>query len=220
MRVIRKIGLLSVLAVITLLVQSASALTLPISSYADGYWQGRRYYDDVEMGGGHLRGHIDFAVYDTVDYAGEFISVDTEDEFEGRYIYAYQIFNDYPASEEAVAFFAVFNLEEKPMDVHEDSINSVEDTPDSGVAATWKHFADSEVFADSNVKAVWEFGLGVLVAGEHSWFLVFSSDRSPVPGDYEISNVRGHVPAVPEPSMIALLGIGSAMLFARRRRSV
>ena len=216
MRVIRKIRLLSLLVVTILFVQSASATLLPISSYADGYWQGSRYYD-VPVDGGYLRGRIDFAVYDTVAYAGEFISVDIENQFDGRYIYAYQILNDYPASEEAVQYFAVFNLEEVPMDVYEDSIDSVEDTPDGGVAATWKDFKDS------NVKAVWEFGAGILVAGEHSWFLVFSSDRSPVPGDYEISNVRGEFPAspeVPEPGMIALLGIGGAMLFAGRRRSV
>ena len=208
-----KTRLLSLLVVATLLVQSASATLLPISSYEDGYWQGSRYYD-VPVDDSYLRGRIDFAVYDTVAYAGEFISVDIENQFEGRYIYAYQILNDYPASEEAVQYFAVFNLEEVPMDVYEDSIDSVEDTPDSGVAATWKDFEGS------TVKAVWEFGAGILIAGEHSWFLVFSSDRSPVPGDYEISNVRGEFPAVPEPGMIALLGIGGAMLFAGRRRSV
>ncbi len=208
----RKIGLLSMLVVTTLLVQSASATLLPISSYADGYWQGSRYYDT-----GDLYGRIDFAVYDTVDYAGEFINVDIENQFDGRYIYAYQIFNYYSAGDEAVQYFAVFNLEEKPMDAHEDSIDSVEDTPDGGVTATWKHFAESKV------RAIWEFGAEILVAGEHSWFLVFGSDHAPVSGDYEISNVRGHLPAgfeVPEPSMIALLGIGGTMLFARRRRSV
>ncbi len=208
-----KIRLLSLLVVATLLVQSASATLLPISSYEDGYWQGSRYYD-IAVDDSYLRGRIDFAVYDTVAYAGEFISVEIENQFEGRYIYAYQILNDYPASEQAVEYFAVFNLEEVPMDVYEDSIDSVEDTPDSGVAATWKHFAES------NVKAVWEFGAEILAASEHSWFLVFSSDRSPVPGDYEISTERGEFPAVPEPSVIALLGIGGAMLFAGRRRSV
>jgi hypothetical protein len=216
MRVISKIRLLSLLVVATVFVQGASATLLPISSYEDGYWQGSRFYDEV-VGESYLRGRIDFAVYDTVAYPGEFISVDIENEFEGQYIYAYQIFNDYLASEEAVAYFAVFNVEETPMDVHEDSIDSVEDTPDSGVAATWKRFDDS------NVKAVWEFGPGILVAGEHSWFLVFSSDRAPVPGDYKISAERGEVPIppeIPEPSMIALFGIGSATLFVRRRRSV
>ena len=199
------------LVVTTLLVQSASATLLPISSYEDGYWQGSR---DFPVDDSYLRGRIYFAVYDTVACAGEFIDVGTESQFEGRYIYAYQIFN-YPASEEAVQYFAVFNLEEKPMDVYEDSIDSVEDAPDGGVAATWKHFAES------NVKAVWGFGAEILVADEHSWFLVFSSDRSPVPGDYEISAERGEFPAaIPEPSMVALLGIGGAMLFARRRRSV
>lgn len=209
-----KTRLLSLLVVTTLLVQSASATLLPISSYEDGYWQGSRYYD-IAVDDSYLRGRIDFAVYDTAAYAGEFINVEIENQFEGRYIYAYQILNDYPASEQAVEYFAVFNLEEAPMDVYEDSIDSVEDTPDSGVAATWKHFAESKV------RAVWEFGAEILAVGEHSWFLVFSSDSAPVPGDYEIKAERGEFPvAVPEPSMIALLGIGSAMLFAKRRKSV
>jgi len=69
-------------------------------------------------------------------------------------------------------------------------------------------------------EGVWEFDWGILIAGKHSYFLVYSSDFEPVAGDYEVKSAeQGEVPTpgVPEPAMVALLGIGSAMLFLKRR---
>ena len=73
---------------------------------------------------------------------------------------------------------------------------------------------------------IWEFsgeGIGetILLAGDHSWFLMFSSDKTPVVGDFRIEGPEeGDVPApMPEPGTLMLLGIGSALIFTRRRKS-
>lgn len=212
MRVIRKFGFFSLLIVATLLVQNASATILPISSYEDGHWQGSRFYDIEVVNGSFLRGRIDFAVYDTLG-GNEFVEAGFTAPGDGRYIYTYQIFNDYSASDEAVAYFAVFEVDRNPMDVYEDSIGSQRDDPDSGIELT------SAYFTESNLEAVWLFAGQILMRDEHSWFLVFSSDSAPVLGDFEISAEGGDFPAVPEPGMLTLLGIGGAMIFTKRRRS-
>jgi hypothetical protein len=213
MRVIRKFGFFSLLIVATLLVQNASATILPISSYADGHWQGSRFYNIEVVSGSFLRGRIDFAVYDTLG-GNEFVEAGFTAPGDGQYIYAYQIFNDYPASDEAVAHFAVFEVDKNPMDVYEDSIGSQQDDPDSGIEPT------SAYFTESNLEAVWLFADQILMRDEHSWLLVFSSDSAPVPGNYEISAESGEFPAVPEPVTLTLLGFGGALAFIRRRKSV
>lgn len=215
MKMIRKTKFFSLLVIATLFIQNASATMLPISSYEDGYWQGSRFFYEEITEVSFLSGRMDFAVYDTLAYPNEFIGDDGYTApGDGRYIYAYQIFNDQPLSDEAVAYFSVFQLDENPMDVDVNSIDSEEDTPDSGVEAT------REYFTGSNVRAVWLFAGQVLMHDEHSWFLVFSSDSPPVPGDYDISAEGGdHVPApIPEPATLILLGLGSAMVLIVRRR--
>lgn len=209
---IRKIVYLCLLLFATALVQNASATVLPSSSYADGHWQGSRFYDIDVISGGSLLGRIDFAVYDTWG-GNEFVEVGGfTAPGDGRYIYAYQIFNDHPLSEEAVAYFSVFALSGDPMDAYEGTIGSEEDAPDSGIEA------GSAYFTESNLQAVWLFNDQVLTTDEHSWFLIFSSDSEPVAGNYEIS--AGEFPAVPEPCTLALFGLGGAMMFIRRKKLV
>ena len=220
MRVTREIGFFSLLVLITLFVQNASATLaqmLPTSSYADGAWQGEDFYDEDLGGGGFLRGRVDFAVYDTLG-GNEFIEAGFEAPGEGQYIYAYQIFNDYEAaSDKAVLSFAVFGIDGAPLDVVEDSISSSED-PQLGIEPS------NEYFSTDRLKVVWEFGgkegFSFIDKGDHSWFLVFSSDAPPVVGDYEIR--APGFPAFsenPEPATIALLGIGGALMFTKRRKS-
>jgi len=215
MKMIRKFGLLSLLLVAILFAHNASAtLYLPDSSYAGGAWQGFRYYDEDLGDGDYLRGRIDFAVYDTDTYPDEFVgNGGFEAPGEGRYIYAYQILNDYPASDEAVGYFSVFAIDGAPLDVDEDSIGSQQD-PGGGVEPT------NEYFTSSNLKAVWEFDNGVIYKGDHSWFLVFSSNAAPVAGDYEIRAAGEGTPGVPEPGTLTLLGLGATAAFIRRRKSV
>lgn len=218
MKMIRKFGLLSLLLVAILFAQNASAtLYLPPSSYAGGAWQGFRYYYEDLGDDDYLWGRIEFAVYDTDTYPNEFVGDGGfEAPGEGQYIYAYQIFNDDPASDEAVGYFSVFAIDGAPLDVDEDSIGSQED-PGGGVEPT------KEGFTSSNLEAFWEFDNGVIYKGDHSWLLVFSSNAAPVAGDYKIRAAgKGQlgVSPVPEPGTLTLLGLGATAAFIRRRKSV
>jgi len=194
---------------------------LPTSSFADGAWQGEEFYDEDLGGGDFLRGRVDFAVYDSENllFPDESVWVGGLDiPGEGQYIYAYQIFNDYePGSDEAVWSFAVFGIDGAPLDVVEDSISSSED-PQLGIEPS------NEYFSTNSLEVIWEFkeiGEAILLAGDHSWFLMFSSDKTPVVGDFRIEgSEEGEFPAsTPEPGTLMLLGIGGALMFTRRRKS-
>ena len=80
----------------------------------------------------------------------------------------------------------------------------------------------SMYFDGDEYKIVWEFDgdAGYVIAGEHSWFLIFSSDNDWTAGDYEIKGPDDVPVPVPEPAAIALLGIGSMLALLKRRRYV
>jgi hypothetical protein len=231
----KRVLLLSSLLVATLLPQEAGASLapmLPESSHYDGfvYYQDDEWDDGGFSGTVKLRGRIDFAVYDTETYENEFIG---EDGFtkpgNGRYIYAYQIFNDYARhSEGAISYFAALGIDMNMVDIA--SISSQED-PESGVkpspadpdiSETGEYFTDTPATLED---AVWEFGTNErdwINAGldEHSWFLVFSSDKDWVAGSYEIRGPQQGQFPIPEPATLILLGIGGAMLLKRRNKFV
>lgn len=220
MKVTRKIGLLSLLLVAALFVQDASASLLPFSTSGDAEgWQGSRSYSYNVVGYGIVSGRVYFTVYDTENLVleGE-IALDDEWTMPGRYIYAYQIFND----QEAVLSFAIFNeIAGVSLDVDEEDIGSLEDIPDSGVERT------AIELTAGNLQVIWEFeefGAGILDGGEHSYFLLLSTDGAPVVGDFEIKALKeGDLPVppeIPEPATITLLGIGAAMLLGKRRKSI
>jgi len=217
MRVIRKFGFLSVFIAAALFAQDASAalVYLPDSSYMDGAWQGtsHRNQDGYNV-------WVDYAAYDT---QMEGLSAEEEAFFDklnlpGQYIYAYEVFcaqGDY----EKVADFSVFSVSGNSMDVIAESIGSSKDPGIGGIKP------DNQYFTESKKKGVWEFGSGHLAAGdnpEYSWFLVFSSNKSPVKGDYEVKQREGDLPTpgeeIPEPGMLTLLGTSAVLMLLGKRK--
>jgi hypothetical protein len=70
-------------------------------------------------------------------------------------------------------------------------------------------------------QAWWKFEGGLLVAGKDSWFLVFSSANNWTSGSYKMEPASDQIPLPnPEPCTLALLGLGSTILFAKRKNSV
>jgi len=221
---IKKFGLLSLLLVATLAVHNASAtiselIYLPDSSYAEAQdaWQGFSIYDEL---GFNVR--VDFAVYDTeyLQKQGEIALADALD-MDGRYIYAYQIFQhpDPAESYEDVAYFGLLDIDKNPIDAPLMDVNSFDD--DDG-------HSGMEPATVTNTPIAWkwqEFDGGLLTTAQHSWFLVFSCDYAPVAGGYEIKSPEPEQETdfpvhVPEPGMLILLGLGGTAAFIRRRKSV
>jgi len=213
--------LLSLLFVVTLFVQNAAASLVPYSSH----YQGRSYFDDPVSG---VTGYVDFAVYDTLGpHGNEWTGAGFDAPGDGRYIYAYQIFND---AGSAIEFFTILGIDDPPiqhelnisesgMNVQDHMQDPWEDYPliTEGVAPTdWY-----TNLGDPPTQATWEFAGGILVAGEYSWFLIFSSANDWVEGKYLMETAGGFpITGNPEPCTLALLGLGSAILFAKRRNSI
>ncbi len=218
MKKIRLFRLLSLLLVATLFVQNAdAALTyLPYSSY----YQGRSYFDYADTG---VKGRVEFAVYDMGGpYGNEWADATGFDTpGDGRYIYAYQIFND-------VGSAAIEHFNMWADDYHELAISGMgEQDPQEGnfpiFGIDFVEPTDSGTNNDGT-QAWWEFEGGLLVAGADSWFLIFSSSNSWTAGEYSMKPVSDDIPipgsGSPEPCTLALLGLGSTILFARRKSSV
>ena len=222
MRVIRKIGFFSLLIVATFLVQNVDAtlidlIYLPDSSYAEevGNWQGHRIYE--EEGCNVL---VEFTVYDTEfldpvanpDESSLVNALQEELDLTGQYIYAYQIFQHQDEGYEDVETFRLLNADQTPLAQVLDDIGSY-DSGDGG---------KPPASASSEGSWTWDWQGGLLSTGEHSWFLVFSSDSAPVVGNYDIEAFEegGDIPVSPEPGTLALLGLGSAIAFMRRKKFV
>lgn len=222
MRVIRKIGFLVLLLVAILLVQNASATSL--ADIHSTHYEGRSYYSYAPEEGDKMSGHIDFAVYDTGAQNGQ----DFETEFGtapgmGRYVYAYQIFYD-GISAGPLEYFAIVGIGEnalaEPVNDNIGSMNdSLEDPSEEGVQPDKSYITSS---TEHGMMGAWEFTNALLTVNEHSWFLVLRSDHDWKAGKYTFdSTLADELPAPnPEPCTVALLGLGSIVLFVRRRRSV
>lgn len=177
-------------------------------------YQGHQYYSEYAGELGWLNGRLDFAVYDTQTYPDEFVGADGFDmPGTGRYVYAYQVFNDLYASDQPVAYFSVLNLDGSS--IVGAGGTGAQDDGHGGIAPI-----------DSDTEAVWKWELsngGYIDRLEHSWFLAFSSDMNWVPGTYDIrapeeSDIPGPGDA-PEPATVVLIGLGSLIFIRRPRKS-
>lgn len=191
------------LFVLMVFIGSAGATMMTLLP-ASSHYEGSTYYD-IFTDGGYLRGRIDFAVYDTQTYPNEFIgSGGYQMPGTGRYIYTYQIFNDYPASDKAVAYFAILGA-----GISSANGTSAQHDPADGVEPT-----------DVPSQGAWDFADALIYKDDHSWFLAYSCDYDWVAGEYEIRSTQNDetpVPGLPEPAVLTLLGLGSAVFFLNRR---
>jgi hypothetical protein len=220
----RHICILGLLLSLTIFVQASSAaLTtmLPESSYADGNWQGYKLFGMEVEEGEFLYGRVEFAVYDTLnlDPGGE--EKDWVENLgltgEGQYLYAYQVFND-SFSDRELSSFSVFTQGGDPLNVDETSIDSAQ-ADASSVQPEGGELTNS----DTEVLWTWEpdpAGYGYVYASQYSWYLLFLSESSPVAGSYlvQASEEPGEFPTpdAPEPTTMALFGLGSALVAFKR----
>ena len=184
---------------------SATLIALPDSSYLDGLWQGTSYYDDD---GFNLR--IDFAVYDTLG-GNELATIEGfEAPGDGQYIYAYQIFQHIDEGYKEVSYFSILNLDGSAVNTALIQCTTALDDNNEGIAP-------DPLMCENQGIWVWSGDTGYISTAQHSWFLVFSSDSAPVAGSYEVQ-APSDIP-IPEPTTIALLGIGG-LAFLRKRKYV
>ena len=165
-----------------------------------------------------LFGHIDFGVFDR--QTDNFAYTPPGD---GRYIYAYQIYNDQD-SIEAVGYFAILlagaAFDGIGSDAHVNDTEAVEPS--------------SAYLVDSTGKLVFEFksvpeggpllGEDILEPGMHSYILMFTSDNDWVPGSFQIKggdlgDYEPELPVVPEPATILILGMGAGTALIMKRRT-
>ena len=182
-----------------------NALALPSSSLDGGKWGGYDTYSDGEG----LSVEVVYNVYDKS--SGEFtwggqVDMPSTD----KYIYVYQVFNS-SSSTKDIENFSVLNSNKSDVSssvIHQtcSQIDSTGDgvSPDPAVSAT---------------QGMWVWSDGV-VAGEHSWFLIFSSSFAPTRGDFTVTDTSNTPPVpVPEPgTTMALFGGASALYAAKRGR--
>ena len=175
----KKIIWVSLLVTALMFVSQASAelledeSLLPSSSLYDGYTY---YGEEIENSDGtssYMQGRIDFAVYDTT--AGNEWNIETgyDNPGSGKYIYAYQIFNDYDeASQVPIEAFSVLGLDGAKISIDETSVGTEEDFL-KGQDAAGTSFTDSSVTWDFSYTSAGDYTIGIT---EHSFFLIFSSD--------------------------------------------
>lgn len=189
-----------------------------------------------------LSGTIDYAVYDrqSTAYSDAFSGALTSQNA-GRYIYAYQVFNNVGANNVAVDYLAFGIIDAKVYEITTDGDASMQDSFMNYFTSADGPKSSSTTAKEDCYAAAYNFA-GTLGAGETSYFLIFTSDNawgfvSGDPGAGSGSGSGSTAPAgsyvtvaggglgtnsnfdlnVPEPATVAILGF--AGLLGLRRRS-
>jgi hypothetical protein len=169
--------------------------------------------DGINFGTSFYQGaRLDFAVYDTTLPADALQFGNASGQ--GRYVYAYQLFNVYSSS--AIAFLSLQGIEEGAIAAASD-VGSVED--DDGIAPTGRSLNATKTVA------TYEFANGDLVIDKNSWFLTIRSDGKPKVGTFTYSPpadddilLPGANGEIPEPATMSLLLLGAVSMLKRRKR--
>jgi len=217
MALLRKYQLrLMILVLSAALPAAQAALThLPESAY----YSGRTTYSIDLDNGQILSGRIEFAVYDTQANPGEFEGTAPGS---GRYLYAYQIFNDSGSSNAAVSQFVIKEIGEGA--IPSDNPNSYIGSDDDGALGVDASLA---FFNLDRTEGNWAFDTENVSAGAHSAFLLVRSDASPKLGTYDfvqsddsdvpVPGDDGNGDPIPEPATLVLLTAGGLLSFRKSR---
>jgi hypothetical protein len=192
--------------------------SLPFSTYgqANG-WQGYAVYN--EQGFNVV---VRYAVYDNLANAGEFNWQNTTVPMPptDRYIYAYQVFNVGTDTDKDVGYFNVLDIHKNP--IAQSLMHGTQSQTDGAGGKT-----TDPVVSAAGDQGIWSWAPDAYVKpGDHSWYLIYSSDRSPVNGTFEVgitppdSNLPhpGGDNPVPEPTSIALLSLATGLFAAFRKK--
>lgn len=201
----------------TLFAQSAGAATMTILP-GSSHYQGRSYFRTLTADG-ILSGRIEYAVYDT-EGGNELENAGFTTLGSGQYTYVYQIFNDGDDTATALEYFSILGIAEGAIYDLVTDIGSVDD--DSGGIDSTTYYFGPHDHATGPDTAIWEFDGDIIEESEQSFFLVISSDYDFTIGSYRVIKSTSPDAPIPnpEPSTIALLGIGSVITLLRRRRRV
>jgi hypothetical protein len=191
-------GLLAVLLVLPTMAQAG--LILPGGSF----WQGGRNYNQDGV-----KAFVEYAVYDTssTDYQNAANKITNPGT--GQYLYAYQVFNY-----ENVLPIAMFKL------LGGDPAQA------SGIGSKRDGTGVDIVPSNDGESFVWNFTGGTFVIDKHSAFMVFSTDKGPIAGTFNLSTTPsdyGDEPPVdngnnvPEPATMAMLAAGAIGLLRKTR---
>jgi len=201
----------------------AALTSLPNSSH----YSGISYYAFSPSAGKIQTGRVEFAVYDTQTNPIEFNFTAPG---QGRYVYAYQIFNystnDFGLTNTSVPYFVIESLGVNAV-TSNSNIGTFNDATGGVNASSYSLTSNTTTSGTPPVttttnSVVFAFDNGILTTGENSWYLILRSNQDWVKGSYTMEAPKdSDIPVpihIPEPASLLLMGLGAAGLFKRKQR--